>query len=162
MTIEQLVKELDSPVYKTEEKKIERLKKYLRTDYVEYSAKIALCKQVLDKSMYVEVNGKEVYKPDSPLRYALTISAYLQAYYNFKLSNIFMDDLNLLEKNNMTELIIKAVGSDIERLNIVMKMMVDDLSYENSLVPYIDTKIEAMDIGLSALNNALTSKDKNE
>lgn len=154
MTIEQLVKELSMPIYKKDDDKIRFLKKHLKTDYLDYLAKIELCRQTLFKSMYVEVDGKEVYKPDSPLRYALTISAYLQAYYDFELSNIFMDDLNALEKNGLTEFVIKAIGSDIERLNVVMKMMVDDLDYANSLVPFLDIKTEAIDIALNALSKA--------
>lgn len=154
MTIEQLVKELSMPIYKKDDDKIRFLKKHLKTDYLDYLAKIELCRQTLFKSMYIEVDDKEVYKPDSPLRYALTISAYLQAYYDFELSNIFMDDLNALEKNGLTELVIKAIGSDIERLNVVMKMMVDDLDYANSLVPFLDIKTEAIDIALNALSKA--------
>ena len=47
MTIEQLVKELNSPAYKTEDKKIMLLRKYLKTDYLDYvrsspSAMVAL------------------------------------------------------------------------------------------------------------------------
>ena len=151
MTIQELVRELGSPIYKTEDKKITFIKKHLKVDYVDYLAKIELCKQILFKSMYIEIDGKEVYKPDSPLRYALTISAYLQAYYDFKLSKVFMEDFNMLEKNNLTELLIKAIGSDVERLNIVMKMMVDDLDYTNSLVPYLDTKTEAIGTVLDSL-----------
>ena len=112
--------------------------------------------------MYVEIDGKEVYKPDSPLRYALTISAYLQAYYDFELSKVFMEDLNMLEKNNLTELLIKAIGSDVERLNIVMKMMVDDLDYTNSLVPYLDTKTEAIGIVLDSLVKVSETKINEE
>ena len=151
MTIQELVSELGSPIYKTEDKKIAFIKKHLKEDYVDYLAKIELCKQILFKSMYVEIDGKDVYKPDSPLRYALTISAYLQAYYDFELSKVFMEDFNMLEKNNLTELLIKAIGSDVERLNIVMKMMVDDLDYTNSLVPYLDTKTEAIGTVLDSL-----------
>ena len=162
MTIEQLVKELESPVYKSEEKKIALLKRHLKVDYVDYLAKIDLCRQILFKSMYVEIDGKETYKPDSPLRYALTISAYLQAYYDFELSNVFMKDLNLLEKNNLTELIIRAIGSDIERLNVVMKMMVDDLDYANSLVPYLSTKTEAIGVALDSLVKAFEVRNIEE
>lgn len=162
MTIEQLVKELSSPVYKSEEKKIAFIKKHLKVDYIDYLAKIELCKQILFKSMYVEINGKEVYKPDSPLRYALTISGYLQVYYDFELSNMFMDDLNALEKNGLTELIIKAIGSDVERLNIVMKMIVDDLDYSNSLVPYLDTKTEAIGVALDTLNKISEARKTEE
>ena len=162
MTIEQLVKELNSPAYKTEDKTIVLLKKYLKVDYIDYLAKIELCKQILFKSMYVEVDGKEVYKPDSPLRYALTISAYLQAYYNFELNSVFMEDLNVLERNNLTGLLIKAIGSDVERLNIVMNMMVDDLDYANSLVPYLDTKTEALGMALDSLTKASEVKNNEE
>lgn len=164
MTIEQLVKELSSSAYKSEEKKISLLKKHLKVEYIDYLAKIDLCRQILFKSMYVEVNGKEVYKPDSPLRYALTISAYLQAYYDFELNKIFMDDFNMLEKNELTGLLIKAIGPDVERLNIVMKMMVDDLDYSNSLVPYLDTKTEAIGMALNTLSKVSDAKEieKNE
>lgn len=165
MTIEQLVKVLEGSQYQgngAEKKKIEMIRKHLKVEYVEYGAKLDFCKQILLKSMYTIVNGREVFKPNSPLKYALIISTYLQAYFDFEQSNLFMEDFNLLEKNNVTELLIKAIGDDVIRFNTVLNMMTDDLNYENSLVPYIDTKIEAMDISLGALRNALETKDKNE
>ena len=159
MTIEQLVKELESSAYKTIEKKIEKIKKYLKVDYVDYLTKISLCKQILNQSMYVETNGVTTYKPDSPLRYALTISMYLQTYYNFELKNTFMEDFNLLEKNNLTPLFIKAIGDDVTRFNFVMDGMISDLDYANSLVPYMDTKIEAMGIALDTLKNIAEARN---
>lgn len=165
MTIEQLVKVLEGSQYRGdngEKKKIEMLKKHLKVEYVEYEAKLDICKQILLKSSYKTVNGRELYRPNTPLRYMLTISSYLQTYYDFDQSNMFMHDFNLLEKHELTELIVKAIGDDVKRFNTVLNMMTDDLNYENSLIPYMDTKIEAMDISLGALRNALETKDKNE
>ena len=162
MTIEQLIKELSSPIYKDEEKKIGYIKKHLKVDYVDYLAKISLCKQILDKSMYTEINHRTVYKPDSPIRYVLTISALLQAYYDFELNSVFMEDFNILEKNDVTKLIIKSIGTDIERFNGVMAMMVDDLDYANSLVPFLDTKTEAIGMSLDAFKNVAETKNEEE
>lgn len=162
MTIAQLVKELESPAYKIVDKKVERIKKNLKVDYVDYLAKIEYCTKILAKSMYAEVNGKEIYKPNTPLRYALTISTYLQAYYNFELSNVFMEDFNLLEKNNLTPLLVKAIGDDVSRFNFVMDGMIADLDYANSLVPYLDTKIESMGVALSALSGVAKAVSENK
>ena len=162
MTIEQLIKELSAPIYKDEEKKVERVRKHLKVDYVDYLAKMELCRQILSKSMYAEVNGRVIYKPNSPMRYMLTISALLQAYYDFDLSKVFMEDFNALEKNDMTKLIIKGIGADMERFSGVMTMMVDDLDYANSLVPFLDTKTEAIGMSLDAFKNVAETKNEEE
>ena len=159
MTIEQLVEELKTPrLINAKDKKIEILKKHLKTDYMSYEAKLDLCKNILLKSSFVEVNGKDVYKPNSPLKYELTILCYLQAYYDFELNNQFLDDFNLLEKNMITELLIEAIGYDANRFVTVLGMMEDDLAYDNSLVPYLSTKLDAIDIVLSAMNQAVEKK----
>lgn len=160
MTIEQLVEELKNPKYRDDEKKVELLKKHLKTDYVVYEAKLDLCKNILLKSMYVVIDGKEVYKPNSPLKYELTILCYLQTYFDFELDNQFINDFNILEKNGLTELFIKTIGDDVTRFVTVLYMMEDDLAYNNSLIPYLENKMESIDIALTAMRSAIEAKDK--
>lgn len=149
MTIEQLVKELDSPVYKTEEKKIERLKKYLRTDYVEYNTKMSVSKQILEQSRYTEVNGKKIYCPNGALEYQIKVIALVQLYFKDIVLRDGVDrtvDFNLLEKNNITALLIKAIGDDFSRFEIIYSMTAKDLSYKESFVSWIDSKWDTLSV----------------
>lgn len=160
MTIEQLVKELNSPAYKTEDKKIMLLRKYLKTDYLDYELKISICERILKASRYKEVMGRNVYSPNGVLEYELKIIAILQSYFKdikMRDDEDRLADFNLLEKNNISELLIKTVGEDITRFNAVYNMMASDMAYKESLLPWIDTKWEVMrtvlDKGLSVIDN---------
>ena len=155
MTIQELVDELKGSKYTSDDKKIEYLKKHLKTDYIVYEEKTRLCKQILLTAMFVKVDDKNIYKPNTPLKYETTIFCYLQTYFEFDLNEEFLKDFNILEQNKITELLLRAVGDDVNRFNTVLSMMEDDLVYDNSLVPYLETKVEAMDIMLNSLKNTL-------
>ena len=169
MTIEQLVEELDSPVYKNEDKKIERLKKFLKTDYLNYEMKIHTCEQILRASRYKEVKGKRVYSPNGVLEYELKIISILDVYFKdieLRSGDNRLVDFNLLEKNNISELLLKAVGEDITRFNAVYNMMASDMAYKESLVPWIDTKWEVInnviDKGLSVIDSPAIQEKMNK
>ena len=149
MTIEQLVEELKNPKYRDEEKKIEKVKSYLRTDYVEYHTKMAVSKQILEQSRYVDIGDKKVYSPNGALEYEIKVIAMIQIYYKdieLRDGEDRAVDFNLLEKNNLTGILLAAIGEDVTRFNAVYNMTADDLAYKESFVPWIDAKFDAFKI----------------
>lgn len=158
MTIEQLVKELSSLAYKSEEKKIERLKKLLKTDYIEYHTKMSVSKQIIEQSRYIKVNDKMVYSPNGCIEYQIKIIALIQLYYDIQLRDgeDRVIDFNLIEKNNLSKLLIDAIGEDIVRFNAVYGMTSEDVSYKESFVPFISSKFDSVKTlidGLGVLDN---------
>lgn len=166
MTIEQLIKELTSPIYKSEKNKIDRLKRYLKTDYVDYEMKISICERILKASRYIKIGEKNVYKPNGPLEYELKVIALIQTYYKdieLRDGESRLVDFNLLEKNDLTKLVIAAIGDDIERFDAVYGLIANDMEYSESFIPWLDTKLTTLGIlvdkGLDLLDNPIL-KDK--
>lgn len=149
MTIEQLVEELKNPKYRDDEKKVELLKKHLKTDYLPYEMKINSCRKILETARYKTVNGKKIYSPNGTTEYYIKIVSIIQLYYDIEMRDgeDRNEDFNLLEKNDITELLIKAIPSkEIERLATVHNILAEDMVYEASIVPFLENKFEAIDI----------------
>ena len=68
--------------YKTtpDEAKTEFVKKHLTTKYLPYENKVSLCQEILNRSMWIEVNGKQVLNMNSTALYMLLIQALIQTY----------------------------------------------------------------------------------
>ena len=63
-----------------DDKKVEFMKKHITTKYLPYENKVSLCKEILDRSMWIEVNDKQVFNLNSPVQYMLLIQALIQTY----------------------------------------------------------------------------------
>lgn len=146
--------------------------KHVIRKYMPYSEKIGMVEKIIDNAMYTSINGVKTFKPDTTVRYFLFVMAAIEAYTDIRFSDDKVDDIvrgqqnlesfDLFESNGATEVLMTAIGADIGRLNTVLKMKVDDvMDMERSLVPFLDTKMQAWQMSLSALDNALKDKVEN-
>lgn len=146
--------------------------KHIVKKYLPYAMKLDLCRRIIDVSMYATINGVKVFKPDTPVRYLFFVMAIVENYTDIKFNSGNGDDvalgqqnlesLDLLEENGAVDVIMAVIGADIQKFNTILKMMIDDaIDMERSLVPFLDTKIQAWQMSLSALDNALKDKVEN-
>lgn len=159
--------------YKTtsDEKKAEFIKKHITTKYLPYENKVSLCQEILDRSMWIEVNGKEVFNINTPAQYMLLIEALIQTYMDIDMpedGKKRLEIFNIFEENSITPYLIEALGGEYSALNTVLKMMIDDVIFNNTnLTAYIDQKIDAMNLSMDAMMDGLSaimenqSKDEN-
>ena len=140
--------------------------KHIVKSYLPYNEKIVIAEKIVEHSMYATVNGVKTFKPDTIVRYFLFVMAVIEAYTDIKFSDDKAGDVakgqqnlesfDLFESNGATEVFMKVIGADIGRLNTVLKMKVDDVTdMERSLVPFLDTKIQAFAMGNNALLEAM-------
>lgn len=151
MDIKELVTTLNGTQYKNDpndKKKIELIRKHLKTEYVSYNAKIDICSNILKASRYHNVNDKQVYSPNGPLEYELKIISIIQVYYDFELKDGLerIEDFDLLEKYNISSLLIEGIKNEYIKLNAIYNMMAEDISYKESLIPYIDSRISSLGV----------------
>lgn len=140
--------------------------KHIVKSYLPYNEKIMIAEKIVEHSMYATVNGIKTFKPDTIVRYFLFVMAVIETYTDIKFSDDKASDVakgqqnlesfDLLESNGATEVFMKVIGADIGRLNTVLKMKVDDVTdMERSLVPFLDTKIQAFAMSTNALAEAM-------
>lgn len=156
--------------YKTtpDENKTEFVKKHLTTKYLPYENKVSLCQEILNRSMWIEVNGKQVLNMNSTALYMLLIQALIQTYTDIEMPDdgkIRLEIFNQFEQYNITPHLIEALEDEYVSLNTVLKMSSDDLIFNNTnLTTYIDQKLEAINISMDAftegLNNVLANSEK--
>ena len=143
--------------------------KHIVKKYLPYAMKLDLCHRIIDVSMYTTINNAKVFKPDTPVRYLFFVMAIVENYTDIKFNTGSSDDvalgqqnlesLDLLEESGATEVIMTVIGADIQKFNTVLEMMIDDVTdMERSLVPFLDTKIQAWQMSLNALDSALKDK----
>ena len=161
MTIQELVDELKGSKYTSDDKKIEYLKKHLKVTYLPYLQKVSACNLVLNSCRYIEVMGRKIYTPNGANEYVMKIYSILKMYYDFDIdTEENYEILDKLEENNLTELILKAVGKDLMRYDAVYNIVSEDISYNASLVPYLETKLDAISIVFNELTPVLDEVKK--
>lgn len=140
--------------------------KHVIRKYIPYSEKLGIVEKIIDNAMYTSINGVKTFKPDTTVRYFLFVMAVIEAYTDIRFSDDKVDDIvrgqqnlesfDLFESNGATEVLMTAIGADIGRFNTVLKMKVDDvMDMERSLVPFLDTKIQAFAMSNNVLIEAI-------
>lgn len=152
--------------YKSAANKESYALKHVTRKYIPYAEKLNIVERIVDSSMYTKVNGVKTFKVDTAIRYFLFIMAIIEGYTDIRFSDetaadvikgeMNLQSFDLLEENGATDVVTKAIGADVGRLNTVLKMKVDDvMDMERSLVPFLDTKIQAFAMSTNALAEAM-------
>lgn len=146
------------------------LNKHIKTHYIKYETKISLAHNIVDISMYKEINGKKTFIINSPIRYMLFIQALIDYYTDLEWDKGVNDKgeevvdvskgFNTLEQYGVVEALIAAIGDDVTKFTTVLNMVVDDeIDARRSIVPFIETKLEAASIAFDTLSQALESPE---
>ncbi len=147
--------------YKLAKDKARYVEPHITTKYVAFEIKKAHAKRVIDFSMYKEVNGRKIFWADTPFQYELFTMTVIQLYTDIDLTDgveedgVWLNGFNKLEEFGATGDIIKAIGADFQAFQTILKMEADDAMFNNSLVNWLDTKAEALDITLGTLSDAI-------
>ena len=142
--------------YKKARNKVDFCKNHVITTYLTYERKKALCENIINSSMYKEVNGKKMFYVDSVIKYELYNLTLIREYTDLELSNDgaeMLADFNLLEEVNVMPEMVKAIGIDAVSFDQVLQMMVDDEFANNSLEAKLDAKFEALELMLRTLGD---------
>ena len=137
-------------VYNLEKKKEDDVakfvEKHLKTHYISYSRKMSEAELIVKHSSTVEVNGKEVFRVSSPMRWMLFVLAVLRNYTTLELNaENLVEDFDALDKSGAIETLFAVIGKDIDTFNTVLTMTYDDYATnERDLVSFVEHKIDAL------------------
>lgn len=148
--------------------KVKFCKEHIVNTYLPYERKQVLCENIINSSMYREVNGKKMFYVDSVIKYELYVLTIIREYTDIEMSTDgteMLSEFNALEEANATISLVEAIGIDAKSFDQVLQMMVDDAFSNNSLEAKLETKFEALELVLKALgdiseNQSLTDEIK--
>lgn len=140
------------------------VKKHIVTDYIPYEQKISECRNIINVALYKEVNGRKVFMYDSPAVYHLFILSVMRNYtdidmYDEEDFGYEVRGFNALEQYNIFSCIAENIGQDYKGFQTVLSMMTDDAVQNNSLVPFLDTKFEALAMVVNSFKDVLTPEN---
>ena len=161
MNINQFIEE-----YKASANKEKYAEKHITKHYLPFEVKTGLAQKIIDSSMYVELGGKRIFRPNTPSKRFCTTLAIMQNYTDIEMGDPSNKDVplgqqnlnsfNLLEESGATVAIMKAIGVDVMQFdNIIDMTLQDTLDMERSLVPFLETKVEAMSMAMEVIGQTL-------
>lgn len=150
--------------YKLNKDKDDFIKKHITKQYVPYATKLTLAQSIAKTCTHVTIDGKEVYKKNTPSQYFATvmqlITQYTDIQYDISIINQVYDAL--VESGAMQVLLSSIPESEVTEFRTLIDMCVSDI-YENErdVTSFLETKIEAINLTvnqmLSSLNETISA-----
>lgn len=130
-------------VRKSNEEKLQIVKKYIKNEYVPYEKKADIAKAIIDNSYYkdeIGLDGKShrILYVNSVAKYMLTCMSIVDLYTTIERSTgdgKMLEDFNKLNESGILDLVIQSVDErELKEFNMVLQMTSDDVmanEYEN-------------------------------
>lgn len=134
--------------YKKANDKEKFVLKHIVENYIPYEEKITICKNIIDKSNYKEINGVNIYSPNTPMRYMLFVVTILKRYTDIDIEENILDVFNQLSQNNVIDIILAYIPKqEYDSMEMVLNMCKNDfIDRDRSLVGYFDAKFQAFQL----------------
>lgn len=144
------------------------LKKHITNDYIDYATKIAEAVSIIDKTCYLEINGKKKFVLNTPMRYMLFMTRVIANYTDLEFDKENTElQFNLLEKYGIFDIMPDLIGEDYNRFQTVVNMTISDvMENERSFISWIDNMGDIVSIFLDEVvkqidtNNIVADENK--
>ena len=130
--------------------------------YMPYSQKIAFVKGIVDATSFVEVEGKKLYKRDTPASTFLFAMRLIKEYTDIEIddSNVVEEYDKLVSSGAMDALLGIIAPKEIKILEGLLDMVEGDLEDNTrSLVSFLETKFDSADMALNTILGVLDRPD---
>lgn len=128
--------------YNRSTKKDSFIKRHIIKEYLPYETKVALCESIINAANYKKVNDKRIYWVNSVLVYEFYFITLIKQYTDIEFEND-LEGFNLIHAAGLSGEIIDSIA-DAKSFETVLNMVADDAERNNSLVPFLDTKIDTL------------------
>ena len=163
MTIKNFIDE-----YKNASNKDAFIQKHIITQYVTFSRKNVLCKQLAQKTThaYITVDevDKEVYKEDSVNRYILLMMLLIQLYTDIDMESMSYEDFSLLDEYAIPDKIHQNIPErECSQWETLLRMHLEDIRCnERDLVAWLDQRIDVARLSVKTLFDALANMQESD
>lgn len=131
---------------------------HIKLNYLPHTQKIVLVKGVVDAASYVTVNGKEVYKRDTPNMLFLFSMKLVETYTDIEINTaqVVNEYDDLVRCGAMDALLFCIPESEIKILKSLLDMVQDDLETNTrSLISFLETKTDSINMAINSLVEVL-------
>lgn len=158
MTVAEFIKEYETGIKKTNYK----LEKHVILKYLPHTKKVALVKGVIDASSYVEVDGKKMYRRNTPTKIFLFSMRLISEYTDIEINNAdVVNEYDALVSSGAMDSLLSCI--DEKELNILkglLDFVQDDLETNTrSLVSFLETKFDSANIAFNTILGVLDRPD---
>lgn len=146
ITVDELIKKVEAA--KTDYP----FKKHIVKKYLPHAEKIALVKGVIDATSYVEVNGKQIYKRDTPNMMFVFSMRLIKEYTDITFESVVNDYDALVSSGSMNNILSAIPSEEISILKSMLDISRDDVEFNTrSIVSFLETKFDSLDIAINSL-----------
>lgn len=144
--------------YNESKKKDYDFAQHIMIHYMPYSEKLSVVKGIIDATCYVDVGDKKCYKRDTPNMIFIFTMKLIEKYTDIEITpeSVVSDYDALMESGVMHLLMEQIPKGEVSIIQGMMDMMRDDLEVNTrSLVSFLETKTDALQMAFDSLNNVL-------
>lgn len=148
--------------YNESKKKDYDFAQHIMIHYLPYSEKLSVVKGIIDATCYVDVENKKYYKRDTPNMIFIFTMKLIEKYTDIEITpeSVVSDYDALMESGVMRLLMEQIPKEEVSILQGMMDMMRDDLEVNTrSLVSFLETKTDALQMAFDSLNKVLERPD---
>ena len=146
------------PQFKTSKDQEALCKKHIVKQYLPYATKLTLAKSIAKACTHIEVDGKEIYKKDTPSQYFTTIMQMVQQYTDITFDGNIVDKAYdaLMEVGALPMLLSSISETEITEFRTLVDMCVSDIyDNERDLTSFLETKLEAISMSTDQMLKSL-------
>lgn len=146
----------------TKKRKEYDFSQHIKLRYMPYAEKCSLVKSIIDKSSYEEIDGKKVYKRNTAGMLFVFTMQLISHYTNleFDSDEVVQTYDTLMETGLMNQLMSQIPEAEISILRGMLDMQRDDEEANTrSLVSFLETKAEAMQLAMDSLLNVISQPE---
>ena len=165
-----LISEFVDEYNKTEDKD-ELFSTIVTKKYIPYVTKIDEAKRIIKTCYYKEINGKDTFVLNSPMRYIFFMGAIIEQYTNLEFDKVpdsdirdLSKDIDLFEEFDISKELMQFIGRDINTFTTIINLVLDDeIDNNRSIIPFLENRSEMLYMAIDALGKAFESpeiKDK--
>lgn len=146
----------------TKKRKEYDFSQHIKLRYMPYAEKCSLVKSIIDKSSYEEIDGKKVYKRNTASMLFVFTMQLISHYTNleFDSDEVVQTYDTLMETGLMNQLMSQIPEAEISILRGMLDMQRDDEEANTrSLVSFLETKTEAMQLAMDSLLNVISQPE---
>ena len=132
--------------YKTAKDTGEFIQKHIKKQYLPYGTKLALAQSIAKNCTHIEINGKSIYKKDTPSQYFTVIMQLVSQYTDITFdNNTVVKAYDALSEVGALNSILSAIPeSEVTEFRTLVDMCVSDIyDNERDLTSFLETKIDA-------------------
>ena len=152
--------------YSSSNSKNKFIKDHVVNTYIPYTTKIAEAKEIVKRTCYREINGKNVFQQDSTAFFMLFMLRILRSYTDIEYEDgaDALEAFDAISKAELWEPIIMAIpAKEYDTFDTVLHMVKDDeMENYRSIAGFFESKVDALSMILNTIAEAYTKSEEKE